>query len=53
MTHQTLLPEERAKFGITDGLVRFSCGLESPDDIISDLDQALKAAVDVSLDKDS
>ncbi len=44
-THQRLSPEERLKMGITDGLVRLSVGLEDPEDINEDLDQALKAAV--------
>jgi cystathionine beta-lyase/cystathionine gamma-synthase len=35
---------ERADLGITDGLVRISVGLEHPDDLIADLDQALEAA---------
>ncbi len=33
--------EERLKAGITDGLVRLSAGLESADDLIADLKQAL------------
>jgi cystathionine beta-lyase/cystathionine gamma-synthase len=37
-------PGERAGLGITDGLVRISVGLEHPDDLIADLDQALEAA---------
>jgi cystathionine beta-lyase/cystathionine gamma-synthase len=37
-------PGERADLGITDGLVRISVGLEHPDDLIADLDQALEAA---------
>jgi cystathionine beta-lyase/cystathionine gamma-synthase len=37
-------PGERADLGITDGLVRISVGLEDPDDLIADLDQALEAA---------
>ena len=41
MTHANLAPEERARLGITDGLVRLSVGLETPDDLIADLDQAL------------
>jgi len=40
-THQRLTNAERADLGITDGLIRISVGLESPDDLISDLDQAL------------
>ena len=42
-THSKLSPEERAESGITDGLVRVSVGLEALDDIIADIDQALKA----------
>jgi O-succinylhomoserine sulfhydrylase len=40
-THQRLDPSERAQLGITDGVVRFSIGLEDPQDLIEDLDQAL------------
>jgi O-succinylhomoserine sulfhydrylase len=42
-THQRLTPEQRAELGITDGVVRFSAGLEHPDDVIEDLLTALKA----------
>jgi len=35
--------EERLKLGITDSLIRFSCGIEDCDDLIADLDQALEA----------
>jgi O-succinylhomoserine sulfhydrylase len=41
-THQRLTPEQRAELGITDGLVRFSAGLEHPDDVIEDLLAALE-----------
>ena len=41
MTHGDVPPEQRAAAGITDGLVRLSVGLEHPDDVISDLKQAL------------
>ncbi len=44
MTHAAVPAEQRAKTGITDGLVRLSVGLESPDDLIADLEQALAAA---------
>jgi cystathionine beta-lyase/cystathionine gamma-synthase len=44
MTHASVLPETRARLGITDGLVRISVGIEDTDDIIEDLDQALKKA---------
>ena len=43
-THQRLTPEARAELGISDGLIRFSAGLEHPDDIIEDLLTALQAA---------
>ena len=43
-THQRLTPAARAELGITDGLLRLSCGLEHPDDVVEDLLTALKAA---------
>lgn len=43
MTHAAVSPEQRAATGITDGLVRLSVGLESPEDLIADLKQALAA----------
>lgn len=42
MTHASMPKEERKKFGISDGLIRLSVGLEDPDDIIGDLEQALR-----------
>jgi cystathionine beta-lyase/cystathionine gamma-synthase len=35
--------EERRRFGITDTLVRYSCGIEDADDLVADLEQALRA----------
>jgi len=40
--HQRLTPEQRAELGIGDGLIRFSAGLEHPDDLIEDLVAALE-----------
>ncbi len=40
-THHGLTPEERARRGIVDGMVRLSCGLEDAEDLIADLKQAL------------
>ncbi|MBN8543075.1 MAG: O-succinylhomoserine sulfhydrylase [Alphaproteobacteria bacterium] len=40
-THSNLAPEDRAKIGISDGLMRLSVGLEGVDDLINDLDKAL------------
>lgn len=41
MTHAVVSPEDRAKNGITDGLLRLSVGLENVDDILADIEQAL------------
>jgi cystathionine gamma-lyase len=41
MTHASVPPEERAKLGISDSLVRLSVGLEDVDDLIHDLSNAL------------
>lgn len=41
MTHASIPPEERLKYGITDGLIRLSAGLEDSEDIIHDIQQAL------------
>jgi len=42
ITHEHMTPEERRRAGIDDGLIRFSVGLENPEDIIADLEQALE-----------
>jgi methionine-gamma-lyase len=41
MTHAAYSAAERAQYGITDGLIRLSVGLENTDDILADLDRAL------------
>jgi cystathionine beta-lyase/cystathionine gamma-synthase len=41
-THAELTPDVRAKLGIPDGFVRLSTGLEDVDDLIADLEQALR-----------
>jgi O-acetylhomoserine/O-acetylserine sulfhydrylase-like pyridoxal-dependent enzyme len=43
-THWQLGPEERAKAGVPDNLIRYSAGLEDVQDLIEDLDTALKSA---------
>lgn len=40
MTHASVEPERRAQLGITDGLIRLSCGVEDVGDLIADLDRA-------------
>lgn len=42
MTHRQLTDEQLAAAGITPDLVRFSVGIENPNDIIDDIEQALK-----------
>ncbi len=43
MTHSDVDPEERIEMGITDKMVRLSIGVEHPEDLIADLEQALAA----------
>ncbi len=42
-SHAMLSPEERSRAGIEDGLVRLALGVESPEDLLSDLSRALEA----------
>ncbi|CAD7091236.1 unnamed protein product [Hermetia illucens] len=44
MTHASVPADERLRLGITDSLIRLSVGLEDIEDLIQDLEQALKAA---------
>lgn len=44
MTHASVPPEQRVILGITDTLIRVSVGLEDVDDLIEDLENALKAS---------
>jgi O-acetylhomoserine (thiol)-lyase len=47
-THSQLNDEEQAASGVTDDLIRLSVGIEHIDDILADLDQALRAATGAS-----
>ncbi len=40
MTHASVEPERRTALGITDGLIRLSCGVEDEGDLLADLEQA-------------
>ena len=42
MTHASIPREERLRNGLADTLIRLSVGLEDADDLIADLDQALR-----------
>jgi len=42
MTHASVPPERRAELGISDGLVRLSCGVEDVGDLLADLEQAFE-----------
>jgi len=41
MTHASVPPDQRLQLGITDGLVRLSCGVEDTKDLLADLAQAM------------
>jgi cystathionine beta-lyase/cystathionine gamma-synthase len=41
MTHASVPAEMRERMGVSDGLIRLSAGIEDPDDLIEDLEQAL------------
>ena len=43
MTHASIPKENRAKLGITDGLIRLSVGIEDAQDLVDDLKQAFDA----------
>ena len=44
MTHASVPPEVRAQLGISDSLVRLSVGIENVEDLLADLESALKSA---------
>lgn len=43
MTHASVPADQRSKLGIGDNLIRLSVGLEDKEDLIADLNQALKS----------
>ena len=43
MSHASMSPEAQEQAGITDELIRLSVGLEDKDDLLKDLEQALKS----------
>ena len=43
MTHASVPPEMRARLGITEGLVRLSCGVEEVEDLLADLERGFDA----------
>jgi len=47
VSHVECSAEERALIGIPEGLIRNSTGIEDPDDLIADLEQALGAETSV------
>ena len=44
MTHASVPEDRRRRLGITEGLVRLSCGVEDVEDLLDDLDQAMRKA---------
>ncbi len=43
MSYYECTPEERNRFGISDNMIRISCGIENAEDLIADLEQALRS----------
>jgi cystathionine beta-lyase/cystathionine gamma-synthase len=43
-THYSVSAEAREEMGVTEGMLRLNVGLEDPEDLIEDLDQALTRA---------
>jgi cystathionine beta-lyase/cystathionine gamma-synthase len=41
-SHRELSPARRERLGVKENLIRLSCGIEHPDDVIQDLEQALE-----------
>ena len=41
MTHASYSAEDRERYGLSEGLLRLSVGLETPEDILADLKQGL------------
>jgi cystathionine beta-lyase/cystathionine gamma-synthase len=50
-SHRDLSPARRRELGISDGLIRISVGIESANDIIADIDQALAAVAAPGADR--
>jgi len=44
-THQSMAAQLRAELGVSDGLLRFSTGLEDSDDLLEDIHTALNIAL--------
>ena len=44
MSYFKFTPEERRQFNIPDNMIRLSCGIENPEDLVADLAQALDRA---------
>jgi cystathionine gamma-lyase len=45
MTHASVPPDMRQAMGLTESLIRLSCGVEDTDDLIEDLDRAMRASM--------
>lgn len=49
MTHASVPEKDRLELGITDSLIRLSVGLEDIDDLLQDIENALTAASNISI----
>jgi cystathionine gamma-synthase len=53
MSHSSMLPAQRVSAGITDNVIRLSVGIESIDDLLEDLEQALEAGSLAQAERDA
>jgi cystathionine gamma-synthase len=42
MSYYECTPEERQRYGIPDNMIRLACGIENHEDLVADLEQALR-----------
>ena len=47
-SHRELSPSRRERLGVKENLIRLSCGIEHPEDVISDLEQALESLQEIT-----
>jgi cystathionine gamma-synthase/cystathionine gamma-lyase/cystathionine beta-lyase len=47
-SHAGMTPEDRDRVGVTDDLLRISCGIENPDDLVADFTRALESVAETA-----
>ena len=46
MSYYEVDPKDRERFGIPDNMIRMACGIENAEDLIADLEQAIRAGLE-------